>query len=204
MRTKNPQLMNDIKEYIADYYKENLESPGLIMIAEHVGSSKSNVQRYLVEMKEKGMLEYDRGVRNPEVLSNCSNDFSAHPITGNINCGDPRQQEENIEEYVVLPDAIFGRGPKYILRAEGDSMTDAGIEEGDLVVIGVTPEAIKGDIVVALDGEGQNTLKRYEGYDETTGEHILGYMNEKAYPGEKIRVKKLCVQGVVKNVIKSY
>ena len=40
MRTKNPQLMSDIKDYIADYYKENLESPGLIMIAEHVGSSK--------------------------------------------------------------------------------------------------------------------------------------------------------------------
>jgi SOS-response transcriptional repressor LexA len=56
--------------------------------------------------------------------------------------------------------------------------------------------------VVALDDEGQNTLKRYEGYDSKKKMHILGYMNEASYPDRKIEVKELTVQGVAGHVIK--
>ena len=203
MRTKNPKLIEDIRKFIAVYYQEHLETPRIEMIAKNVGSSKSNVQRYLIYMNEQGILEYQGGIRNPETLSKCTGSFSAHPITGNIHCGDPRLQEEMIEEYVVLPDSIFGQDDKYILRCQGDSMEDAGIADGDLVVIRVTPEAEKGDIVVALDAEGQNTLKRYEGYDKRKKMHILGYMNQSVYPDKKILVKELSVQGVVKQVIKN-
>ena len=202
MRTKNQELIRDIRKFIATYYQEHLESPGIEVIAENVGSSKSNVQRYLVYMKELGMIEYRRGIRSAETISKCSSPFSAHPVTGDIHCGDPRSQEAMIDEYVVLPDSIFGKGDKYILRCKGDSMEDAGISEGDLVVIRVTPSAEKGDIVVALDDEGQNTLKRYEGYDSKKQMHILGYMNEASYPDRKIEVKKLVVQGVAGHVIK--
>ena len=202
MRTKNQALMDDIRKYIAVYYQEHLVSPGIVEIAKHIGSSKSNVQRYLLYMNETGMLEYSRGIKNPETISKCSDEFSAHPITGNIHCGDPRSQEELIDEYVVLPDSIFGKGEKYILRCKGDSMEDAGISDGDLVVIRVTPSAEKGDIVVALDDEGQNTLKRYEGYDSKKKMHILGYMNQASYPDRKIEVKELIVQGVAGHVIK--
>ena len=204
MRTKNEELISDIRKFIAYYYQEHLESPGIEVIAEGVGSSKSNVQRYLVYMKELGLIEYDRGVRAAETISKVSGPFSAHPVTGDIHCGDPRSQEELIEEYVVLPDSIFGKGKKYLLRCKGDSMEDAGICEGDLAVIRVTPEAEKGDIVVALDDEGQNTLKRYEGYDKRKKMHILGYMNRNVYPDKKIYVKELVVQGVVGNVIKNF
>lgn len=202
MRSKNQALIEDIRKFIAVYYQENLVSPGIEEIARHVGSSKSNVQRYLLYMNDLGILEYRRGIKNPETLSKCSDEFSAHPITGEIHCGDPRQQEELIDEYVVLPDSIFGKGEKYILRCKGDSMEDAGISDGDLVVIRVTPEAEKGDIVVALDDEGQNTLKRYEGYDSEKGMHILGYMNQAVYPDRKIEVKELSVQGIAGHVIK--
>ena len=202
MRTKNQELIEDIRKFVAAYYQENLASPGIEEIAKNVGSSKSNVQRYLTYMNDLGILEYNRGIKNPETLSKCDSQFSAHPITGDIHCGDPRLQEEMIDEYVVLPDSIFGKGEKYILRCKGDSMEDAGISEGDLVVIKVTPDAEKGDIVVALDDEGQNTLKRYEGYDNEKGMHILGYMNQEVYPNRKIEVKKLVVQGVAGHVIK--
>ncbi len=202
MRTKNQELIEDIRKFIASYYQEHLESPRIEVIAKNVGSSKSNVQRYLAYMGEIGILEYQRGIQNPEALSKCTSGFSAHPVTGDIHCGDPRLQEEMIEEYVVLPDSIFGKGDKYILRCKGDSMEDAGIAEGDLVVIKVTPEAEKGDIVVALDDEDQNTLKRYEGYDRKQKMHILSYMNEAVYPDKKIAVKKLVVQGVAVQVIK--
>jgi len=202
MRTRNQELVEDIRKYVAAYYQEHLTSPGIEEIAKHVGSSKSNVQRYLLYMNDQGILEYRRGIRNPEALSRCSEGFSAHPVTGDIHCGDPRMQEAMIDEYVVLPDYIFGKGEKYILRCKGDSMEDAGISEGDLVVIRVTPDAEKGDIVVALDDDGQNTLKRYEGYDSEKGMHILGYMNQAAYPNRKIEVKELVVQGVAGQVIK--
>ncbi len=72
----------------------------------------------------------------------------------------------------------------------------------DTMLNRVTLEAQKGDIVVALDDEGQNTLKRYEGYDSRKKMHILGYMNEASYPDRKIEVKELTVQGVAGHVIK--
>ena len=203
MRSKDPKLMEDIRIFIRNYYEENLNAPTLEIIAENVTASRATVQRYLVAMKEAGVLDYKRGIQNPsKMITNFSPEYSAHPITGDIHCGDPRSQEADIEEYVVLPDSIFGKGEKYLLRCKGDSMEDAGISEGDLVVIKVTPTAQKGDIVVALDAEGQNTLKRYEGYDRTRKVHILGYMNQAVYPDRKIEVNELVVQGVAGHVIK--
>ena len=58
-----------------------------------------------------------------------------------------------VEEYVSLPESLFGNGEFYLLRAKGDSMVDAGIEEDDLLVIQVQHEAAEGDIVVALDSD---------------------------------------------------
>ena len=101
-----------------------------------------------------------------------------------------------------LPTSIFGEGPFYILRAKGDSMVDAGIAEGDLIVIRRQESAEVGDTVVALDEENENTLKIFGGVDEETGEAILRYANQKKYPGMEIRTKRLVVQGVAKHVIK--
>ena len=64
-------------------------------------------------------------------------------------------------------------------------------------------EAAVGDIVVALDQDSQNTLKRYGGRDKKTGKFRLEYMNEERYPGMVIEVPEFVVQGVVKHVIKS-
>jgi repressor LexA len=81
-------------------------------------------------------------------------------------------------------------------------MEDAGISEGDLVVILKQPTAEVGDIVVALDDQNQNTLKRFGGFDDNH-RVILEYMNEDVYPGKTILVKELMVQGIAKHVIKS-
>ena len=130
-----------------------------------------------------------------------TNRFSA-PLVGSVLCGDPTAEEEYIEEYVSLPESIFGSGEFFLLRARGDSMTDAGIEEDDLVLIEKTPVAKEGDIVVALDEDNRNTLKRFGGYDKR-GNAILEYMNESIYPGKTILVNGLTVQGVARHVIKS-
>lgn len=110
-------------------------------------------------------------------------------------------EEEYVEDYVNLPASLFGKGEFYILRAKGDSMVDAGIDEGDLVVIRKQQTAAEGDIVVALDEESRNTLKRLGGFDDE-GNVILEYMNQEVYPDKIITVKELIVQGVAEHVIK--
>lgn len=105
--------------------------------------------------------------------------------------------------YVSLPVSLFGKGDFYILRAKGDSMVDAGIAEGDLLVIERNCPATEGDIVVALDQEQQNTLKRYVGFDNDEKCFILAYENEARYPGEVIKLKSFEVQGVARHVIKA-
>ena len=80
-------------------------------------------------------------------------------------------------------------------------MIDAGIEEGDLVLVELCNEANEGDIVVALDPEGENTLKRYAGKDRDG--YLLAYMNEACYPGKVMKVKSFVVQGVARHVIKT-
>ena len=123
-------------------------------------------------------------------------------IVGSIPCGEATSEEECVEEYVKLPESLFGSGAFYILRARGDSMEDAGIHEKDLVVIQKQETAKVGDIVVALIGDNENTLKRFGGLDEE-GYAILEYQNEEVYPEKIIRVRDLIVQGVAKHVIKS-
>ena len=104
--------------------------------------------------------------------------------------------------YVSLPVALFGKGEFYLLRAVGDSMVDAGISEGDLVLIRKQPDCEIGDIVVALDENNENTLKIYGGIDKKSNKVILRYANEKTYPGKVILVNELVIQGVAKHVIK--
>ena len=81
-------------------------------------------------------------------------------------------------------------------------MVDEGIEDGDLVLIKKQTECEPGDIVVALDENSENTLKVYGGIDKRSRKAILEYANEEAYPGKRILVRKLVLQGVAKHVIK--
>ena len=203
MRIKNPEVMQAICSYVDRYYREKHTTPSTSEIAEGVGISKATSYRYLVAMNENGMLSYDGKSIITRQISKCTSDYFSAPVVGSIRCGDPELEEENVEEYVSLPKSIFGEGKFYILHARGDSMVDAGIEDGDMIVIRMQETAAVGDIVVALDENSENTLKIYGGIDGDTGDIILRYANEKKYPGRRILVKQLRVQGVAKQVIKS-
>lgn len=100
--------------------------------------------------------------------------------------------------YVSLPNAIFGKGDFFILRASGNSMIEAGIDDGDLVVIRKQVSAEEGDIVVALV-DNQNTLKRFY-RDEENKKIILHPENKKM---KDIVVDECYIQGVACHVIKS-
>ena len=201
MRSKSPELMGAIKEFVNKYYREHHTAPSTQTIGAVVGVTRNTVYRYLVEMNERGMLQYDKAIKSTEQITKCKTGYFSAPVVGSIRCGDPESEEALVEEYVSLPESIFGKGRFYLLRAKGDSMIDAGIEEDDLIVIQIQHEADEGDIVVALDADGQNTLKRFGGFD---GEfYLLEYMNEKRYPGKVEKVRSFVVQGVARHVIKT-
>jgi repressor LexA len=82
------------------------------------------------------------------------------PLVGRIAAGSPILAEEDIEEILPLPTSLIGNDPVFMLRVRGDSMIDAGVFDGDLVVVRRQPEATDGDLVAALiDGE-EATVKR--------------------------------------------
>lgn len=81
------------------------------------------------------MIEYDGQEIRTNVTRKYSGEQTQTPIVGSIPCCSPQYEEENIEEYVSLPTAIFGKGDFFILRASGQSMIEAGIDDGDLVVV---------------------------------------------------------------------
>ena len=203
MRSRDPELMEKISRYIGDYYRKVHRTPTVRAIADGVGLSKSAVYNYLRTMSERGMISYEDGVVTdlPKIEKTETGYFSA-PLVGSIRCGDPETEEEQVEMYVSLPEALFGKGEFYLLRAAGDSMADAGIGEGDLILIRKQATCEVGDVVVALDQNGENTLKIYGGIDGENGMAVLAYANEAAYPGEKILVSTLVVQGVARHVIK--
>lgn len=198
MRSKNPELMNEIKEYIEGYYLQNRQSPSTTKIADAVGIARGTAYKYLVEMAKRNMIEYNGKDISTDVTRKYNIEQTQTPIIGSVPCGSPQYEEENIEEYVSLPTAIFGKGDFFILKASGQSMIEAGIDDGDLVVVRKQIEANEGDIVVALV-DNQNTLKRYYRDDENK-KIILHPENKKM---KDIIVEECFIQGVACNIIKS-
>ena len=158
MRSKDKTLMAAIEKFVSDYTDSNGISPTMQEVADGVGSSKATVQRYIAQLCDDGILDYS-GYRTMTSTKTKAAAIRV-PVLGTIACGIPKFAEENIEEYVRLPVALFGKGNFFILRAYGDSMIEAGIDNGDLVLIRQQNYADEGQIVVALM-EDEATLKRF-------------------------------------------
>lgn len=205
MRVMSEETMASIISYIDQYYCDKHTTPSAGEISMGVGIPRTTAYRYLVEMDNCGMIEYDgksRTIRTP-MINKFAPDSAPCPLVGSIPCGSAQTEEENIREYISLPVSLFGNGQFYILEASGDSMVDAGIDDGDLVVIRTDCTAEVGDIVVALTEDNENTLKVYGGVDHDTKKAILEYRNQDKYPNEVILVRHLVVQGIAKHVIKA-
>lgn len=197
MRSKDPKMMQRIIDFVDDYYFRYQASPSMTTIANAVGLHRSGVHRYLVEMNEKGMVRYDgKTILTTVTGKQRDNVLMAH--VGSIRCGTPEFEEQDIDAYYSLPEDIFGKGQFYILTAKGDSMIEAGIEEGDMVVVRKTQEAQSGDIVVALLN-GENTLKTLK---ISRGRQVLHPENA-ALPDIPIREEdEFYIQGIATHIIK--
>lgn len=202
MRKKDPELMKRILEYVTEYYLNYSSTPSTTQIANEVGIARGTAYKYLVAMDERGMLTYQDGDIVTASMEKIETDREEVSALGKIACGEPALEEENLLFKTSLPTAVFGKGPFYILYAKGDSMVDAGIEEGDILVIRKNAEPHIGDIIVALDENNENTLKCYSGIDGATGKAVLEYQNKAVYGDKVIFVNELICQGVLSHIIK--
>lgn len=195
MRSKDKTLMAAIEKFVSDYTDSNGISPTMQEVADGVGSSKATVQRYIAQLCDDGILDYS-GYRTMTSTKTKAAAIRV-PVLGTIACGIPKFAEENIEEYVRLPVALFGKGNFFILRAYGNSMIEAGIDNGDLVLIRQQNYADEGQIVVALM-EDEATLKRF--YPEPKKHRIRLHPENSRM--DDIYVDNCEIQGVAVKVLK--
>jgi repressor LexA len=201
----------EIFEFIKRYSARYGYPPTVRDIGKAVGlASSSTVHQHLANLEKIGLLRRDPSKpRAIELLDRAVEQVDKAvgqvvslvrseglPLVGSVAAGAPVLAEENIEEYVQIPDLAGGDEGEYILRVRGDSMKNAGILEGDHVVVRSQETASNGEIVVAMVGE-EATVKRF--YREA--DHIrLQPENETMEP---IRSKEVRVLGRVVGVLRS-
>jgi repressor LexA len=198
----------EIFEFIRKYSAKYGYPPTVRDIGKAVGlASSSTVHAHLANLEKIGLLRRDPSKpRAIELLDRAVGTAvesvrgivrgEGLPLLGTVAAGQPILAEENIEEYVSVPEMAGGGDGGYLLRVRGDSMKDAGILEGDLVVVRPQDTAEDGDVVVALLGE-EATVKRF--FREP--DHIRLQPENDAL--EPIRSKEVKVLGRVVGLLRS-
>jgi repressor LexA len=167
IRRNHPVLtarQQEIWNYLVEYVDRHGYPPTVREIGEHVGlASPSTVHAHLANLERAGLLHRDptkpraleligRERREPEQYDERT---VAHlPLLGQIAAGGPTLAEQDIEEYLPMPASTKG---DFLLRVKGESMIDAGILDGDLVIVQRAQDARNGEIVVALAGDDEST-----------------------------------------------
>jgi repressor LexA len=190
----------EIFDFIKSYSARHGYPPTVRDIGKAIGlTSSSTVHAHLANLEKLGLVRRDpTKPRALELLGEAARKVvgpSGLPVIGRVAAGSPILAEENVEEYVEVPEIAGGDTGEYILRVRGDSMKDAGILDGDFVVVQRQDTATNGEIVVALVGE-EATVKRYFREDD----HIrLQPENDSMEP---IRTREAAVMGRVVGVFR--
>jgi repressor LexA len=159
----------EIWDFLVDYVDAHGYPPTVREIGEAVGlASPSTVHAHLANLERAGLLKRDP--TKPRALELVGRERQEAPATtleklpllGQIAAGGPLLAEENVEDHLAVPETLRG---DFLLRVKGDSMINAGILDGDLVVVQRAQEARNGEIVVALAGDDESadeaTVKRF-------------------------------------------
>jgi len=201
------QQLTDRQAKILDYIRHVTRlrnyPPSVREIGEAVGlSSSSTVHNHLNQLERRGLIRRDpsksRTVQLVEEAAHVEKrrNAVAVPLVGHVAAGAPILAEQNIEDHVMLS-AEFAQEGWFALRVRGDSMVNAGILDGDLVIVKPQQDAGDGTIIVALV-EDEATVKRL---DRSGGRVRLIAENPAYKPIEPDRVSML---GIVKGVVRSY
>ena len=161
-----------ILDYLREFVDEHGYPPTVREIGEAVGlRSPSTVHAHLAQLERAGLLRRDP--TKPRALeltdrrresADSRSDVHKLPLVGEIAAGGPLLAEQNVEDYLSVPEPLSRGGEEFLLRVKGDSMVNAGILEGDFVVVQRAQDARDGEIVVALAGDDETadeaTVKR--------------------------------------------
>jgi repressor LexA len=194
----------EIFDFIRKYSAKYGYPPTVRDIGKAVGlASSSTVHAHLSNLEKIGLLRRDPSKpRAIELLDRAVESVRGIvrderlPLLGSVAAGQPILAEENIEDYVSIPEIAGGGDGEYLLRIRGESMRDAGILEGDFVVVHSQDTAQDGDVVVALLGE-EATVKRF--FREA--DHIRLQPENEAM--EPIRSREVKVLGRVVGLLRS-
>ena len=192
-----------ILDYIRYVTKVRNYPPSVREIGEAVGlSSSSTVHNHLNQLERRGLIHRDPSKsRTVQLVADEDMDKQrrnaiAVPVIGNVAAGAPILAEQNVEDHVLLSPDVAQDG-YFLLRVRGDSMVNAGILDGDMVLVRPQQEATNGSIVVALL-EGDATVKRFE----RGNGHVKLIAENPAY--EPIVTSNVSLVGVVRGVIRLF
>jgi repressor LexA len=186
MMLETPMLtarQQEIWQFLVEYVDAHGYPPTVREIGDAVGlASPSTVHAHLANLERAGLLRRDPtkpralelvGRRREDELGESAQPLL--PLVGRIAAGGPLLAEDNVEERIAVPEPL-GRNADFLLRVTGDSMIEAGILDGDVVVVRRQDDASAGDVVVALVGE-----------DETADEATVKTFHRE--PGGRIRLQ---------------
>lgn len=178
-RDKLSKRQEAIYAYICDYTRERGFPPSVREIGSAVGlASPSTVHMHLKVLQERGLIRRDSkkprtievvdqqtkdttsDVALASVTQNVNDNMITLPVVGRVAAGVPILAEQNIEESLTLPTSIVGDASSFILRVRGQSMINAGIFDGDYVIVKEQHDAHDGEIVVAMIDESA-TVKTF-------------------------------------------
>jgi repressor LexA len=177
MFAEGGQMVTERQRAILDYLRGFVEEQGYPPTVREIGQavglrSPSTVHAHLAQLERAGLLRRDptkpRALeltdRRREELG-APADVHRLPLVGEIAAGGPLLAEQNIEDYVAVPEPLARGGEEFLLRVKGDSMINVGILDGDFVVVERRQDARNGEIVVALAGQDEAadeaTVKRF-------------------------------------------
>ncbi len=165
---KSKQIESSIIEYIRSYIDENGYSPTIREISYALDiKSTSTVSNYLDKLRQNGVIsKISQKTRSISIEEHKTKSATNIPLIGKVTAGIPMLAQENVEEVFSLPIDLFSGEDLFMLTVSGDSMKNAGIENGDKIIVRKQNHAENGEIVVALVDNDNATVKRYYKKDD--------------------------------------
>ena len=199
----------EIWKYLTDYVDEHGYPPTVREIGEAVGlASPSTVHAHLANLERAGLIKRDptkpRALelrRDPRpAQTQQADDVHRLPLVGEIAAGGPLLADQNVEDYVAVPEPLARGGEEFLLRVKGDSMINAGILDGDIVVVRREQTARDGEIVVALVNNEEATLKTLR----REGQMIRLDPANRLYDPQRYRPEQVEIQGLLAGLLRRY
>ncbi len=193
-------LQEKILQFITFTINDEGHSPTLNEIGEAVGvNSRGTIHRYVQELIEMGQLQRNpRGWRGLRLAGEVPARHARLPLAGRIAAGKPIEAISGTEEIDFTE--LFVADDRYALMVKGDSMIDAGILDGDLVIIRSSDTAREHEIVVALIDNEEATLKRYQ----QQGDQVMLIPENSEMAPMMYAAERVSIQGVLVGQLRTY